>query len=212
MSNYVKGIGDAATGVNEILPVMDARINKFLLGHTAGVIKGELGEFDAAKIDRGVIVKNGFMQAQGYFGCGDTETQINFVMPGTTNYVHLYAEVDLSVVPNRFEVKATPMSNVSAHTFRQDNLRTMPNGKYQLHLWQATLTATTITLADRRTFITKPGNAMHAEEADHALMADQATNATNATTAGAAGRVNDQVSSASAIEFYVGSKLVRIEY
>jgi hypothetical protein len=122
MAYYLKGIGDAAAKVNEIPPSLDARINKFFAGHTAGVIKSEFNEFGASAIDRGVIIRGGLMQAQGYFGCSDTETQINFVMPQSTNYVQIYAEIDLSVVPNRFEIKASPMSNTSAYTFRQDNL------------------------------------------------------------------------------------------
>jgi hypothetical protein len=211
MANYLKGIGDAATGVNEILPVMDARIHKFFLGYTSGVVKGELYEFDAEVIDRGVIVKSGFMQAQGYFGCCDTETQINFVMPGGTNYVHLYAEIDLSVVPNRFGIKATAASNSPDYTFRQDNLRAIQSGKYQMSLWQVTLTANNITLADKRAFIQKPADAAHADEATHASEADRALNADNATVAATAVRVNDRISFTTAVEFYVGGKLIRIE-
>jgi hypothetical protein len=37
----MKGIGDAPTKVNEILPLLDAKINHFLTGHTAGIIKNE---------------------------------------------------------------------------------------------------------------------------------------------------------------------------
>ena len=49
MANYLKGIGDAATRANEILPSLDARINKFFMGHTAGIIRGEYEEFAAAE-------------------------------------------------------------------------------------------------------------------------------------------------------------------
>jgi hypothetical protein len=163
MANYLKGIGDAATRVNEILPSLDAKINSFLVGHTAGIIKGEFYEFAATAIDRGVVVKSGLFEAYGYFGATDTETQINFIMPSGTNYVHLYAEIDLSVVPNRFEIKATPMSNSSAFSFRQDNLRTNLGGKYQFPLWQVTLTASSIILTDRRAYIAKPSDAVTAE-------------------------------------------------
>ncbi len=163
MANYLKGIGDAVLRVNEILPGFDARINNFLCGHTAGIIKNEYNEFAATTIDRGVRVKSGMLQSYGYFACCDTETQINFLMPSTTNYVHIYAEIDLSIVPNKFEIKATPMSNSSSWTPRKDNLKTIPNGKYQIHLYQVTLTATTIVLADKRTYIAKPSDAVTAE-------------------------------------------------
>jgi len=163
MANYLKGIGDASQRINEILPSLDARIYYFLCGHTAGIIKGEFYEFAANAIDRGVRVRSGMMQAHGYFGCADTDTQINFVMPSTTQYCHLYAEIDLSVVPNRFEIKATALSNGTAFSARQDNLRSIPNGRYQFHLWQVTLTASTIILSDRRNYIDKPLNAVNAE-------------------------------------------------
>jgi hypothetical protein len=120
------------------------------------------------------------MQAHGYFGCADTDTQINFVMPSTQQFVHIFAEVDLSVVPNRFDIKATAMSNSNAWTPRTDNLSATPNGRFQLHLYQVTLTATNITLADRRAFINKPRDAVNAE---NATQATNATDATNATTA-----------------------------
>lgn len=132
MANYLKGIGDAATRANEILPGFDARINNFIIGHTAGIIKNEYNEFQANTVDRGVIVKSGMMQAYGFFACSDTDTQINFIMPSTTQYIHIYAEIDLTVAPNRFEVKTTPMSNSAVWIARQDNLKDTPNGKYRL--------------------------------------------------------------------------------
>jgi hypothetical protein len=175
MAFYLKGIGDAGTRENEILPSFDARINKFLLGHAAGLIKGEFGEFACAAIDRGVIVRNGMAQAYGYFGMSDTEIQINFVMPSVQSYVHVYAEVDLAVVPNKFQIKTTEMSNASAHTFQQDNLTQTQNGRYQFPLWLVTLTATSIALTDRRTFISKPLQAVNAEISVTAAQTDRST-------------------------------------
>jgi hypothetical protein len=191
MAYYLKGIGDAATRTNEILPSLDARINNFLCGHTAGVIRSEFNEFSATAIDRGVVIRGGLMQAHGYFGCSDIDTQINFVMPSGTRYVHIYAEIDLSVVPNKFSIASTAISNSSSWSYRQDNLRTNTAGKYQLHLWQVTLTASSIALSDRRTFIAKPLNAVNAELAANATNANQADNATNAATAANALKIND---------------------
>jgi len=122
------------------------------------------------------------MQAHGYFGCTDTDTQLNFVMPSTTQYAQIYAEIDLSVVPNRFEIKASAMSNTTAWAPMQDNLRTITNGKYQLHLWQATITPSTITLTDRRSYIYKPLNAVNAEFAETATTQAQSDNSTNIST------------------------------
>lgn len=193
MANYLKGIGDAATRTNEILPSFDARINGFLIGHTSGILKNEYNEFAATAIDRGVLVKAGMMQAYGFFGCTDADTRINFVMPSTTSYLHLYAEIDLSVVPNRFEIKATSMSNSSAWSPRQDNLKTVTNGKYQFPLWLVTLTASTIMLSDRRVYIDKPLNAKNAEAA---------TNATNVITGGSVN--TSSVTTSSVSSFFRG--------
>lgn len=193
MANYLKGIGDQVARVNEILPSFDARINHFILGYASGILKNEYYEFLASSIDRGVIVRAGMMQAYGFFGCTDTDTQINFIMPSTTQYIHLFAEIDLSIVPNRFEIKATAMSNSSAWTPRQDNLKTVTSGKFQFPLWQVTLTATTITLADKRAYIHKPLNAVNADNATKAASADSATNAGYATTAGTANALSAEL-------------------
>ena len=182
MANYLKGIGDAATRVNEILPSFDARIANFLCGHTMGIVRGEFYEFNATRIDRGVVISGGLLQAHGYFGCADTDTQINFIMPSGTQYLHIYAEIDLSVVPNRFEIKATAQSNSTAWTPRQDNLRSATNGRYEFPLWQITLTSTNITLLDRRAYIAKPLAAVNAEHADTATTQAQTDNSTKVAT------------------------------
>jgi hypothetical protein len=165
MATYLKGIGDALSRTNEILPSLDAKINKFLTGHTAGVIQGEYNSFSAELIDRGVVVRSGILQAYGYFGCSDTDTQFNFILPTGTNYIHIYGEIDLSVVPNKFEIKQTIMSNSPSYTFVQDDLSVNLYGKYQIPLWQITLTSTGLALTDNRPFILKPLNSVNAEYA-----------------------------------------------
>ena len=191
MAYYLKGIGDESRRINEILPSFDARINKFIIGHTVGIISGEFNDFYASAIDRGVVVKGGMMQAYGYFGMSDAEQRFNFVMPSTTSYIQVYAEIDLSVIPNKFEIKVSAMSNSSEYTFRQDNLGSATNGKYQFPLWQVRLTASTIVLTDRRTYINKPLNVVNAEKSAHATLADNATRATTASTAENALKINN---------------------
>lgn len=165
MAYFLKGIGDTATKANEILPSLDARINKFIVGHESGVIAGDYGEFDARKIDRGIIVKGGMAEAHGFFGVSDTEVQFNFVLPAVTNYLHVYAEMDLTVVPNKFELKVTPMSNTADYTFQHDDL-TKANGRYQIPLWLVTLTPITLTLSDERSIITTVKAANFSETAE----------------------------------------------
>jgi hypothetical protein len=189
MAFYLKGIGNEASRINEILPSLDAKIYKFFVGHYTGIIKG-FGDFAATAIDRGVVIKNGTLQAHGYFGCSDTDTQFNFMMPAITGYVHIYAEIDLSVVPNRFEIKATAMSNSNTWTPRQDDLSAVISGKYQFPLWDAALTASNIVLTDRRAYIEKLLNAANAEQSTTQSQADDSTKiATTTFTQTAAGAI-----------------------
>lgn len=184
MAYYLKGIGDIATRENEILPSFDARILKFIIGHTVGILSTELNKFSASTIDRGVVVRSGVMQAYGYFGMSDSEVRFNFVMPSIQSYIHIYAEIDLSVVPNKFSIKQTDMSNSNAYTFRQDNLESAPNGKYQLPLFLATLTASTITLSDKRTYIDKIKEAVASESASTSTTQPQTDNSNRVATTG----------------------------
>jgi hypothetical protein len=163
MGAVLKGIGDTATEVNKIMPSLDASINRFVCGHTSGIIRSEFYEFAAQVTGRTVTVRGGLLQAYGYFGASDTEKQITFGTSSGTQYSHIYAEIDLTVAPNIFDIKATPLSSSSGYTYRQDNLGTTPSGKYQFPLWLATVTALSITLTDRRAFIDKPLNAVNAE-------------------------------------------------
>lgn len=166
MATYLKGIGDPLSRTNEILPSLDAKINKFLIGHSFGIIQGEYNNFSAELIDRGVIVRSGLLQAHGYFGCSDTDTQFNFILPTGTNYIHIYGEIDLSVVPNKFEIKQIIMSNCESYSFHQDDLSINLYGKYQIPLWQITLTSDELTLTDKREFISKPLRSIYSDYSD----------------------------------------------
>lgn len=46
---------------------------------------------------------------------------------------------------------------------KTDDLKTIPNGKYQFPLWQVRLTASAIVFTDKRSFISKPSDAITAE-------------------------------------------------
>lgn len=152
MATCLKGIGDTALRQNEILPSFDARINRFILGQNVGVIKNELAEFSIELLDRGVIIGTGMAVAFGFFGLSDTATQFNFIMPVTTNYVHIYAEIDLTLIPNRFSIKASEMSGNQNFSYQKDDLLSA-NGKYQIPLYMLTLTKSSITINDNRTYI-----------------------------------------------------------
>lgn len=165
MAYFLKGIGDRNLGKNEILPQFDARIMYFLIGSQNGIISGELNNFSYISIARGVQIRSGFMQAYGYFAMSDTDVQFNFIMPTTqTQYVQVYAEIDLSRVPHNFEIECTAASNSSSFTPQQDNLRSNPNGKYQEWLYTVYLyTNNTLGFVDKRSYIYKPKDAINAE-------------------------------------------------
>lgn len=162
MAYFLKGIGDAQTGKNEIKPSFDARINKFLTGHTAGIVKGELEEFGSAIIDRGVRVNSGMLCAYGYFAMSDAPSDFFYSVPTGTLYAQIYAEIDLVPRPQNFEIKTTAPASSNSFSAVQNNLITA-DGKYQTWLYTVTLSANgAITLTDRRTFITAPLNALNA--------------------------------------------------
>ena len=165
MAYYLKGIGDRASGRNEILPQFDARIMYFLIGNQNGIVNGELNSFAFQSVDRGVRIRSGFMQAWGYFAMLDTDVQFNFVMPSAAaQFVQIFAEIDLSRVPQVFEIRTTAPSNSNSFSAVQNNLRTNPHGRFQLWLYTAQLnTNGTITFTDRRTYINKISDAITAE-------------------------------------------------
>jgi hypothetical protein len=177
MAYFLKGIGDAQTGKNEIKPSFDARINKFLTGHTAGIIKDELEEFGSAIIDRGVRIKSGMLCAYGYFAMSDAPSDFFYSVPTGTLYAQIYAEIDLAPRPQNFEIKTTTPAPTDTFTAVQDNLAAS-DGKYQIRLYTVKLEANAaITVTDKRSYIDMPLNAVNAKNAAAAGRADSAATA-----------------------------------
>jgi len=71
------------------------------------------------------------------------------------------------------------MSNSESYSFHQDDLSINLYGKYQIHLWQITLTSTGLTLTDKRSFILKPLNSVNSDYADIAGTANALSEALN---------------------------------
>jgi hypothetical protein len=165
MSNYIKGIGDALTAVNEILPSFDAKIFKYIIQNNIGVIGTETNKFTISTIDRGVIISAGMAYAYGYFGMCDSPTQFNFVMPtGSVQYVKVYAEMNLSVTPHKFSVKVSGQSATNNIPLLQDDISLNPSGVCQIPLFTLQLnTNGTITITDQRVILSKPEYAKEAE-------------------------------------------------
>lgn len=183
MANYLKGIGDVKTGKNEILPSFDAKILRYITQNAAGVSWTEANKFALTVIDRGIQVGAGMVQAFGYFGMSDSPTQLTFVYPaGSAQYSRIYAEINLSVTPHQFEIKATSQSTTSNIPLLQDDLSAMPSGVYQVPLYLLTINSNnTITYTDQRVNNTKPE---HAKNAENAAQATNSTHANNLATGG----------------------------
>jgi hypothetical protein len=91
---------------------------------------------------------------------------INFVMPTATNYAYIYAEINLSVVANKFEIMARPRADNDSYTFTKADLSKDANGVFQLKLYRLTITASSITVLDQRTYSQYPRMAAISEYAD----------------------------------------------
>lgn len=180
MAYHLKGLGDALTGKNEILPFFDAKILDFIVQTECGIILGEYELFDYQVLDRGIKVKPGMMQAKGYFAISDSSVIINFVMPSSEiQYAKIFAEIDLSRNPHNFSIKATSQLNSPNIALEQDDITNDTAGVYQMPLYLVQLnTNNTILVTDLRTTISKVGTVAHA---DRATLADNATLAANAT-------------------------------
>lgn len=176
MANYLKGLGDLHTRQNEILPSFDAKIFQYITQNSPGICALDSNKFVLTNIDRGVSIGPGMMQAFGYFGLSDTQTDFTFVYPtGSAQYSIVYAEINLAIVPHQFAVKASPQGSVSNMPLVQDDLGQTPSGIYQLPLYLLTINSNqTITTSDQRISITKPQYAKHAENADLATVAQTA--------------------------------------
>ena len=99
MSTYLKGIGDATSRINEIIPAFDAKILNYLAQNSlGGVCWSETNRFALTTISRGVRVGAGMAHAYGYFGMSDSDVQLDFIPPaGSAQYARVFAEINLRV-------------------------------------------------------------------------------------------------------------------
>lgn len=183
MGYILKGIGDAVTGRNEIIPTFDAKIFNFYAQVQPGVVATEINKFQLTLIDRGVVIGQGLAHAFGYFGMSDASVTFNFVIPSSqTQYAKVYVEIDLSARPQSFAVKVTPQTNTTVIDLQQDDLREITTGIYQIPLYLITIqTNGTITFTDQRNLLERVAYASHSNEANHTPEADHSINSDNAT-------------------------------
>lgn len=168
MGYILKGIGDALTGKNEIVPTFDAKIFNFYSQMAPGVVGSETNKFPVSIVDRGVVIGPGLAHAYGYFGMSDAPVQFNFVIPSTaTQYAKVYVEFDLSARPQSMAIKVTPQSDTSVIELLSDNLSTLTTGIHQIPLYLVTIkTDATITCSDIRTVLNRVSYASHSNNCD----------------------------------------------
>ncbi|MCL2555467.1 MAG: hypothetical protein FWE03_00410 [Firmicutes bacterium] len=163
MGFFLKGLGDPATGHNEILPSFDAAIYAFLAQNAGGVCNSG-ANFAATTTDRGVSINSGLCYVNGYFGMSDSPTILNFNFPsGSAQFARVFAEVNLSVTPHRFSVRATNQSTSSNIQLTQDNLSIAASGLHQIPLFLVQLNNNrTITITDQRNMLHRIAEAQNA--------------------------------------------------
>ena len=198
MAFILKGIGDAANRVNEITPRFDAMILNYLAQHIPGVCWQFSNRMVASVSGTNVWIFQGLVQAFGYFGISDATVSLQLIRPASgTNFARIFAEINLSSVPNRFRVAMTQQSTNSNIALTQNNLITTPNGIHQIPLYLVQInSAGTITLTDQRPRMERVQNANHALNANDAIRATNlvgnGTIATTTTTTTAARATNSQ--------------------
>ena len=138
----ISGVGNATTRKNEITADDLAISRNYIYGWEYGVINRIGWNFNAYKDGNNVVVEKGIMFAYGYFGILPKSVTIPFIKPSATQYRFIYAEIDRSVVPNTCTIKVKNnqgSDKIKPTTFRQDYLKSVRTGVFQLPLWRVKL-------------------------------------------------------------------------
>ena len=163
MAFFLKGLGDPVTGQNEILPSFDAMIYAYLAQNAAGVCN--IGQqFAITTTERGVQVAPGLAYVNGYFGMSDSPTLLNFTFPsGSAQFARVFAEVNLSVTPHRFQIRASNQSTSNNIPLIQDNLSIAASGIHQIPLYLCQINNNrTITITSQRNILNRIAHAENA--------------------------------------------------
>lgn len=149
---------------NEIDKNNVALARKFIFGYDYGVIKDSF----AASVTTGlqgssaVLLQKGLMFAYGYVGGIIENATLDFSLPSGTQYHFIYAEIDMSKIPNVFYIKTKNNGRATTAEWRQDYLSSVRTGVFQLPLWRVKLTSNGITeITDLRERKTKIHNAVN---------------------------------------------------
>lgn len=164
----ISGIGNKDNRINEISADEIATMRKMIFGKDYSVIK----DFKLYKVNNTTIrMTKGLVQAYGYFGYLDKEIYIQFLLPISTQYHIIYAEIDRSRVPNTFKIKVKnnqSSSEIKPNTFRQDILSSIKTGVFQMPLYVVQITKKginfTINKKEVQTYIENVRNCNDAKE------------------------------------------------
>lgn len=153
---------------NEINKDNVALVRKFIMGYDYGVIQNGFNATITTGLqgNSAVLLQKGLMFAYGYVGGILDSAKIDFSLPSGTQYHFIYAEIDMSRIPNVFSIKTKNNGRATTATWRQDYLSSVRTGIFQLPLWRVKLTNNGIAeLTDLRESRTKLFNAIHAVNA-----------------------------------------------
>ena len=220
MAFIVKGIGDSANRINEITPRMDAEILRFLSQHAPGVWRTGVATnhfgLGVNQANLSVTVWMGIAQAFGYFAMSENTRNFNFVRPASgTQFARIFAEINLSRVPNEFRIGVTPQSTISNIALTQNDLSTVPNGIYQIPLYLITITSEgVLSFTDQRPWMERPQNVNHALNANDAIRATQLVaggtiNTSVTAVTQAAGTNNTRVATTAFVRTALNNALIR---
>ena len=128
---------------NEINKDNVALARKYIIGYDYGVISGGFNASITTGLqgNSAVLLQKGLMFAYGYFGGILESHKIDFALPSGIQYHFIYAEIDMSRVPNIFTIKTKNNGKATTTEWRQDYLSSVHTGIFQLPLWRVKLTS-----------------------------------------------------------------------
>ena len=172
VEGVVTGIGNETTRKNEINPDdVAVFLNALFCGNSqkeeeaVGII-GANSFAVTANTDSSITISEGMCIVYGYLA-RIGETKILFNISALPQYWVIVAEIDRSVVPNTFSVRALnnqSLPTIGAYTLRKDRLSAIRTGAYQLPLAIVKVDGQTITvISDERVFFNET---QHVKTAD----------------------------------------------
>ena len=149
---------------NEISKDNVAIARRFIVGYDYGVINNGFNSIITSGIagsNSAISMQSGEIFAYGYVGGILQPQKIEFTLPSGTRYDFIYAEIDMSRIPNTFYIKIKNNGRAATTEWRQDYLSSVRTGVFQLPLYRVKLASSGIVeLTDLRDTKIKLNNAI----------------------------------------------------